>query len=77
MDDTRDELLDLVRRFKEPGWWTRQPGLPQLWHSMIDFEAKTTRVQTYEMARGARGCCGLDTGCQRQSCSPRSPPSTA
>ncbi|HYZ36377.1 MAG TPA: helix-turn-helix transcriptional regulator [Pseudonocardiaceae bacterium] len=32
---TRDELLDLVRRSEERGWWTRQPGLPQLWHRRI------------------------------------------
>ncbi|MCW2633335.1 MAG: transcriptional regulator, partial [Pseudonocardia sp.] len=44
----RDELLDLVRRSEERGWWTRQPGLPQLWRSLIDFEAKATRVQNYE-----------------------------
>ncbi|MGH3564711.1 MAG: helix-turn-helix domain-containing protein [Pseudonocardia sp.] len=45
---TRDELLDLVRRSEERGWWTRQPGLPKLWRSLIDFEAKATRVQNYE-----------------------------
>ncbi|MGH3931414.1 MAG: helix-turn-helix domain-containing protein [Pseudonocardiaceae bacterium] len=45
---TRDELLDLVRRSEERGWWTRQPGLPQLWRSLIDFEAKAARVQNYE-----------------------------
>ncbi len=45
---TRDELLDLVRRSEERGWWTRQPGLPQLWRSLIDFEAKASRVQNYE-----------------------------
>ncbi len=44
----RDELLDLVRRSEERGLWTRQPGLPQLWRSLIDFEAKATRVQNYE-----------------------------
>lgn len=44
----RDELLDLVRRSEERGWWTRQPGLPQLWRSLIDFEAKATRIQNYE-----------------------------
>jgi hypothetical protein len=42
------ELLDLVRRSEERGWWTRQPGLPKLWRSLIDFEAKATRVQNYE-----------------------------
>jgi transcriptional regulator with XRE-family HTH domain len=45
---TRDELLDLVRRSEERGWWSRQPGLPQLWRSLIDFEVKATRVQNYE-----------------------------
>src|SRR5262249_16711603 len=33
---------------EERGWWTRQPGLPQLWRSLIDFEAKATRIQNYE-----------------------------
>jgi transcriptional regulator with XRE-family HTH domain len=46
---TRDELLDLVRRSGERGWWTRQPGLPHLWRSLIDFEAKAIRVQNYEV----------------------------
>jgi transcriptional regulator with XRE-family HTH domain len=45
---TRDELLNLVRRAEERGWWTRQPGLPALWRSLIDFEAKATRVQNYQ-----------------------------
>ncbi|MBV9011760.1 MAG: helix-turn-helix domain-containing protein [Pseudonocardiales bacterium] len=45
---TRDELLDLVRRSEERGWWTRQPGLPKLWRTLIDFEAKATRIQNYE-----------------------------
>ncbi len=44
----REELLDLVRRSVERGWWTRQPGLPKLWRSLISFEAKATRVQNYE-----------------------------
>ncbi|MBV9142274.1 MAG: helix-turn-helix domain-containing protein [Pseudonocardiales bacterium] len=45
---TRDELLDQVRRAEERGWWTRQPGLPKLWRTLIDFEAKASRVQNYE-----------------------------
>jgi transcriptional regulator with XRE-family HTH domain len=45
---TRDKLLDLVRRAEERGWWTRQPGLPQLWRSLIDFEAKAARILNYE-----------------------------
>ena len=44
----REELLDLVRRAEERGWWTRQPGLPKLGCSLIDFEARATRVQNYE-----------------------------
>jgi transcriptional regulator with XRE-family HTH domain len=45
---TREELLDQVRRAEERGWWTRQPGLPKLWRTLIDFEAKATRVHNYE-----------------------------
>jgi len=44
----RDELLDLLRRSEERGWWTRQPGLPQLWRSLITFEAQAIRIQNYE-----------------------------
>jgi hypothetical protein len=36
------------------GWWTQQPGLPQLWRSLIDFEAKAIvpgLLQTAEYER--------------------------
>ncbi len=49
-------MLDLVRRSEERGWWTRQPGLPQLWRSLIDFEAKTARVHAETSVKsGSRG----------------------
>ena len=44
----RQELLDMLRRADEKGWWQRQAGLPQLWRSLIDFEAKATRIQNFE-----------------------------
>ncbi len=45
----REELVDLVRRAEERGWWQRQgSGLPQLWRSLMDFEATATRIQNYE-----------------------------
>lgn len=44
----RQEILDLLRRADEKGWWQRQAGLPQLWRNLIDFEAKATRVQNFE-----------------------------
>jgi transcriptional regulator with XRE-family HTH domain len=44
----REELLDLVRRSEERGWWERQPGLPKLWRTLIDFEAKAVRIQNFE-----------------------------
>jgi len=43
----RQELLGLLRRGEEKGWWERQAGLPQLWRALIDFENKATRIQTY------------------------------
>lgn len=46
--DKRTELLDQVRRSDERGWWERQPGLPQLWRSLIDFESKAARIQNFE-----------------------------
>ena len=49
-------MLGLVRRSEERGWWTRQPGLPQLWRSLIDFEAKTARVHAETSVKsGSRG----------------------
>ncbi len=45
----REELVDLVRRAEERGWWQRQgSGLPQLWRSLMDFEATATRIQNFE-----------------------------
>lgn len=44
----RQEVLDLLHRSGEKGWWQRQAGLPQLWRSLIDFEAKATRIQNFE-----------------------------
>jgi transcriptional regulator with XRE-family HTH domain len=44
----RDELLNLLRRGDQKGWWERQAGLPQLWRALIDFENKATRIQCYE-----------------------------
>ena len=45
----REELIDLVRRGEERGWWQRQgAGLPQLWRSLMDFEATATRIQNFE-----------------------------
>lgn len=44
----RQELIDLLRRSEEKGWWQRQAGLPQLWRTLIDFEAKATRIQNFE-----------------------------
>lgn len=44
----RQEILDLLRRADEKGWWQRQAGLPQLWRNLIDFESKATRVQNFQ-----------------------------
>ncbi len=45
----REELIDLVRRGEERGWWQRQgAGLPELWRSLMDFEATATRIQNFE-----------------------------
>lgn len=43
----RQELLELLRRGDQKGWWERQAGLPQLWRALIDFENKATRIQHY------------------------------
>jgi transcriptional regulator with XRE-family HTH domain len=43
----RQELLDLLRRGDQKGWWERQAGLPSLWRALIDFENKATRIQHY------------------------------
>lgn len=44
----RHQLLDLLRRGDQKGWWERQAGLPHLWRALIDFENKATRIQNYE-----------------------------
>jgi transcriptional regulator with XRE-family HTH domain len=44
------ELLDLLRRDEHKGWWHRQPGLPQLWRTLIDLENKAASIQNYEYA---------------------------
>ena len=46
----RQELLDLLRRGDQKGWWERQAGLPHLWRALIDFENKATRIHNYEYA---------------------------
>ena len=46
----REELLDLLRRRNQKGWWERQAGLPHLWRTLIDFENKATRIRNYEYA---------------------------
>jgi transcriptional regulator with XRE-family HTH domain len=47
----REELLDLVDKADEKGWWQSQgTGLPELWRSLIDFESRATRIQNYEVA---------------------------
>jgi transcriptional regulator with XRE-family HTH domain len=49
-DSKREELLDLLRRGNQKGWWERQAGLPHLWRTLIDFENKATRIHNYEYA---------------------------
>jgi transcriptional regulator with XRE-family HTH domain len=44
----RRELLDLLKRSEERGWWERQAGLPKLWRALMTFEQKATRIQNYE-----------------------------
>lgn len=43
----RNELLELLRRGDQKGWWERQAGLPKLWRAVIDYENKATRIQHY------------------------------
>jgi transcriptional regulator with XRE-family HTH domain len=49
-DPKREELLELLRRGNQKGWWERQAGLPHLWRTLIDFENKATRIHNYEYA---------------------------
>lgn len=44
----RQQLLDLLKRSEQKGWWERQAGLPQLWRALIEFENKAARIQNYE-----------------------------
>ncbi|MBV9729837.1 MAG: helix-turn-helix domain-containing protein [Pseudonocardiales bacterium] len=45
----RDELLELVRRAAEPGWWQVQGSrLPELWQELIDIERSATAIVNYE-----------------------------
>ncbi|WP_156754848.1 helix-turn-helix domain-containing protein [Actinokineospora pegani] len=44
----RTELLDLLKRGDQKGWWERQANLPSIWRAVIDFENKATRIQNYE-----------------------------
>lgn len=45
----REELLELVRRAAEPGWWQVQGSrLPELWKELIDFERSATVITNYE-----------------------------
>jgi len=44
----RDELLDLLKKGEQKGWWERQVGLPRLWRILINFENKATIIQNYE-----------------------------
>jgi hypothetical protein len=45
----REELLELVRRAAEPGWWQVQGSrLPELWQELIDFERSATAIINYE-----------------------------
>ncbi|MGH3928001.1 MAG: Scr1 family TA system antitoxin-like transcriptional regulator, partial [Pseudonocardiaceae bacterium] len=45
----REELLELVRRAEEPGWWQVQGSrLPELWQELIDIERSATAIINYE-----------------------------
>jgi hypothetical protein len=45
----REELLELVRRAAEPGWWQVQGSrLPELWQELIDIERTATAIINYE-----------------------------
>jgi transcriptional regulator with XRE-family HTH domain len=46
--EKRTQLMELVRKNGERGWWERQPGLPHLWRTLIDLEAKAARIENYE-----------------------------
>jgi hypothetical protein len=44
----RRELLDLLRRSDELGWWQRQAGLPQSWPTLMELESNATRLRNFE-----------------------------
>jgi transcriptional regulator with XRE-family HTH domain len=45
----REDLLELLRRAAEPGWWQVQGSrLPELWQELIDFERSATAIINYE-----------------------------
>lgn len=45
----REELLDLVRQSEDRGvWYGAGSNLPELWQTLIDFEARATRIQNFE-----------------------------
>ncbi len=45
----REDLLELLRRAAEPGWWQVQGSrLPELWQELIDFERSATAIVNYE-----------------------------
>lgn len=45
----RTQLLDLVRRAEEPGWWqSHGNGLPELWQTLIDFEQRASHIIDYQ-----------------------------
>ncbi|WP_243859196.1 helix-turn-helix domain-containing protein [Amycolatopsis arida] len=44
----RERLLDLVRKSQEKNWWERLQGVPEPWASLMDFETRTSRIQTFQ-----------------------------
>ncbi|HEU5472054.1 MAG TPA: helix-turn-helix transcriptional regulator [Actinophytocola sp.] len=44
----RQELLDMLRRSNQKGWWQRQSGIPQLWRALIELESKAVGIINYE-----------------------------
>jgi transcriptional regulator with XRE-family HTH domain len=67
--EKRTQLMDLVRRNGERGWWERQPGLPHLWRTLIDLEAKAIRIENFEttfvpgLLQTAEYCREVINGC--------------
>ncbi|GGM69045.1 transcriptional regulator [Longimycelium tulufanense] len=44
----RREVIRWLRAADRGGWWRRQPGLPTLWRSLIEFEARACHLRCYE-----------------------------